>query len=181
MRTRILILIGTVALTAPACAGRLLTGTVSLSPGETTWIGGQAPAGSGQGIQTRPGAKSADASRSLQNRGRGVQRARPRQVRSSGLPSITGAPTAPEPTGTVGSSGTVAPPSATTAGAPAAATPAARRTVTIEAGLVRRFRSTPKLLAVVASTVVIVIAVFAFQRYRRPGSTKGSLRPFVGR
>ena len=129
MRTRTLLLLGTVALIAPACAGRLRSGTVSLSPGETVWMSGQAPAANGQQIQTRPGAKSANASRALQNRGRGEQRAATTPGPRSAPSGIAGLCAAPEPTGTVGASAAVAPPASAMSGERAAAAPAARSAV----------------------------------------------------
>jgi hypothetical protein len=180
MRTRTLLLLGAVTLTAPACGGRLLSGTVSLSPGQTVWSGQPPSAAGGQEVQTRPGARSAGGSRAVQNRARGEQRSRARQARIA-PGSVSVAPTAPEATGTAGTPvATVAPSAPAMAAGPAATTSPARSPATIQAGLVRHFQSTPKLSAALAG-IVIVAAVLAVHRYRRPASPKGTVHPFTER
>jgi hypothetical protein len=173
MRARTLLLLAAVLLVAPACAGRLLSGTVSLSPGETVWSG-QAPPAAGEQAQAKPAAKPADRPRSAQSRARGDRNARGAQSRRT-TPATAGTPNpvAVEATGTAGES-PAAPPAAPAQNA-AAASPGGQHPATIEAGLVRQFQSTPGLVVVALGTVAIVTGIFVVQRYRRPRPAKGTL------
>jgi hypothetical protein len=174
MRPRTLLLLGMVVLLAPACGGRLLRGSVSLSPGETVWTAGQTPAAEAQPGQVKP-AKPSDRPRSAQNRARTDRRAAGAQTRKP-APAAAGTtdPAAVEATGTAGEA------SATPASAletPAPATPEAQSAVPIEAGFVRQFQSTP-VTAVTLAIVAIVMGAVTVQRYRRPRAKRGAVEPF---
>jgi hypothetical protein len=165
-----------VILTATGCAGRVLNGTVSLSPGKTVWAAGQTTPGNGPPAGTASNAKAGDRARALQDRTRNEQQARTGRSRSGKPNAVDGSNSADGSAGTTGMSPAVAPPAP--APRPATTTPDSAPAPTIEAGMVRRLTVTRSMEIVGISALVIVIGMFAAQRFRHRKSSKGNIRPF---